>query len=233
MMKKTVIFLFLPILVSNILMGQGTVKETRNVSGFTKVIFGVSGNLYIRQGSEYRLEIEGNRSVLDEIDTEVSGGRLMIKRDVWRFTLRDEKVTVNITMPELEGLSVSGSGSAEVYEFSNIDDLELNVSGSGKLLANSLKTDELNCVISGSGDILLKGEGSADRGEITISGSGSFRGEEVEIDHLTAKISGSGTCYCKAGDSLEAIVSGSGSIFYSGDPSVDARVSGSGRVRKR
>lgn len=232
-MKKTVIFLFFLILAVNVSSGQATLKETRNVSGFTKVIFGVSGNLFIRQGSEYRLEIEGPRSVLDEIDTEVSGGRLLIKRDVWRFTFRDEKVTINITMPELEGLSVSGSGNAEVYEFKNLDDFELNVSGSGKILVNNLNADDLVCVISGSGDIFLKGEGSADRAEISISGSGSFRGEEVEIDNIEAKLSGSGTCYCKAGDSLEAMVSGSGSVFYSGNPRVDARVSGSGRVRQR
>lgn len=232
-MKKAIIFLFLPLLASNILTGQGTVKETRNVNGFTNVNFGISGNLYIRQGSEYRLEIEGSRSVLDEIETEVSGGRLMIRRDSWHFSLRDEQVTVNVTMPELEGLSVSGSGNAEVYEFSGLDDLELNVSGSGKILVNRLKADDLSCVISGSGDILLKGEGSADRGEISISGSGSYRGEEVQIDRISARLSGSGTCYCKAGSSLEASVSGSGNIYYSGNPSVDARVSGSGVVRKR
>lgn len=232
-MKKAVILLFFLILAGNLLSGQGTAKETRNVSGFTKVIFGVSGNLYIRQGSVYSLEIEGPRSVLDEIDTEVSGGRLLIKRDVWGFTFKDEKVTINLMMPDLEGLSVSGSGNAEVYEFTNLDDLELNVSGSGKILMNRLNADDLFCGISGSGDILLKGNGSADRAEISISGSGSFRGEEVEIDKIEVKLSGSGTCYCKAGDSLEAHVSGSGSVFYSGNPRVDARVSGSGRVRQR
>ena len=33
--------------------GQSIVKETRDVSGFTKVSFGVSGNLYINFGSEF------------------------------------------------------------------------------------------------------------------------------------------------------------------------------------
>jgi hypothetical protein len=34
---------------------QSDVKETRNVSGFTKVSFGVSGNLYINFGPEFKV----------------------------------------------------------------------------------------------------------------------------------------------------------------------------------
>ena len=213
---------------------SGQTKETRDVRGFTKISFGVSGNLNIKIGPQFRLEIEGDRRVLDETITQVSGDRLVIKRENWRLLFNnDQRVTVNITMPEIEGLQVSGSGRAEIIDDLQADGLSLSVSGSGKLYTSKVDADELDCSISGSGDIILGSSGSVDNGEISISGSGSFSGENVGIDHLNVHISGSGSCSCKVGDSLEARISGSGNVYYSGNPKIDARVSGSGHVRTK
>jgi hypothetical protein len=218
-------------LTSGILSGQ--VKETRNVTGFSKVSFGVSGDLFIRIGPEFKLVIEGDKDILDEIETEVSGERLNIRKENWHFNFDNEKVTINITMPEIEGLGVSGSGKVQILDNVESDNLSLNVSGSGKIITSGLTVDRFDCGISGSGDIILGSEGSIDSGDISISGSGGFSGEGIEIDHLEVSISGSGDCRCKAGDSLEAHVSGSGNITYLGNPKVDARVSGSGHVRSK
>lgn len=235
-MKKEIIstaFIVTLLLTSSSSFGQASVKESRDVDNFTRVSFGVPGNLYIKVGPTFRFEIEGTRRVLDEIETEVSGDRLAIKLDNWRFSFNNEKVTVNITMPEVEGLSVSGSGKAEMLDAIEADDLDLSVSGSGRLQVGGLNADRLKSSISGSGDIILSGPGSVDNGEISISGSGGFNGEAVEIDHLHISVSGSGDCYCKVGDSLDAGISGSGNVTYSGNPKVNARVSGSGHVRSR
>jgi hypothetical protein len=233
-MKKVLfsaVSLFVMIVITGPASGQS--KETRSVSGFTKVSFGVSGDLFIKIGPEFKLVIEGDKDVLDEIETSVSGERLNIRKENWHFNFDNEKVTINITMPEIEGLSVSGSGKAQIMDPVKSDNLSLSVSGSGKLITSDLNADDLNCGISGSGDIILGSGGSIDNGDISISGSGSFSGEGIEIDHLEVSISGSGNCRCRAGDSLEAHVSGSGNITYSGNPKVDARVSGSGHVRSK
>ena len=225
-------FLITIIMTSGFSYGQ-TVKETRNVKDFTKVSFGVSGNLFIRFGNEFQVTIEGNKSDVREIETEVSGGRLIIKHENWRFSLNDERVTVNITMPEIEGLGVSGSGKAEIMDVTKSDNLKLSVSGSGKLLTADLDVDRLDCGISGSGDIVLAGKGSVDSADISISGSGGFSGESTEIDKLEISISGSGNSHCNVTGSLDASISGSGNVTYSGNPRVNARVSGSGHVRSK
>jgi Putative auto-transporter adhesin, head GIN domain len=233
-MKKLIIpaaIFILAVLSTGISSAQST--ETRNVSGFTKVGFGVAGDLYIRIGPEFKLVMEGDRDILDEIKTDVSGGRLVIRMENWHFNFHNEKVTINLTMPELEGLGVSGSGKAQILDPVKADNLNLNVSGSGKVMTSDLDVDHFECGISGSGDIILGSGGSIDNGSISISGSGGFSGESIEIDHLTVHVSGSGNCRCKAGDSLEARISGSGNVWYSGNPKIDARVSGSGHVRSR
>jgi hypothetical protein len=210
--------------------GQSIVKETRDVSGFTKVSFGVSGNLYINFGSEFKVVLEGERALLEDIETEVSGGRLVIKKENWRINL-NEKVNVYITMPEISGLGVSGSGKAEIKDAVKAENLDLSVSGSGKLFTTDIVAKEVNCHISGSGDIILGGNGNADRSDISISGSGNYVGETLKIESADISISGSGNCTCNVTGSLKASVSGSGNVSYLGNPRLDARVSGSGRVR--
>jgi hypothetical protein len=226
-------FLITVILTSGFSYGQSVVKETRNVRDFTKVSFGVSGNLFIKFGPEYQVVIEGDKRVLNEIVTEVSGGRLIIKQENWRFSFNDERVTVNITMPGIEGLGVSGSGKAEIVDVVKSDNLNLSVSGSGKLLTSDLEADKLNCGISGSGDIVLGGNGNVDSADISISGSGGFSGENTEIDLLEVSVSGSGNCHCNVTGSLNASISGSGNVTYLGNPRINARVSGSGHVRSK
>jgi hypothetical protein len=211
----------------------GQNRETRNVKDFTRVNFGVAGNLFIKIGPQFSLVIEGDDKIIDDIETEVSGGRLVIRKENHRMSFNDEKVTVNLTMPELEGLGVSGSGKAQILDPVESDDLDLSVSGSGKLMTSDLNVDRLDCGISGSGNIILGSKGNIDNGDISISGSGNFSGENIEIDHLEISVSGSGNCVCRAGDTLKASVSGSGNISYLGNPKVDARVSGSGHVRSK
>jgi hypothetical protein len=231
MMKKLAAFFIIVSLATGIAAGQTMVKETRNIKGFSKVNFGVAGNLTINIGPEFSVVVEGTKSDLKEVITELSGDRLLIKQERWRFNL-DEKVNVYITMPALTGLGVSGSGKAEILDaVTDADNLSLSVSGSGKLLTAGLVVDDLNCNISGSGDIIIGSEGNADRADFSISGSGSYSGKDFEIDHLEVSVSGSGNCLCKVGDSLDATISGSGNVTYFGDPKINARVSGSGHVR--
>ena len=215
--------------------GQSVIKQERDLDGFTRISFGISGNLYVEFGRGFSVVLEGDEDDLDEIITEVSNGRLVIKKENRRFySSIDRKVTIRITMPELSGLGVSGSGSAQIVDpVTEADDLDLSVSGSGKLNTSGIVADRLNCSISGSGNIVIGGEGNADSGEIQISGSGNYSGENFEIDRLDVRVSGSGNCTCRAGDSLVAAISGSGNVTYAGNPRIDARVSGSGKVRSR
>jgi hypothetical protein len=230
-MKKAASLLFMVVIMSGFASAQ--TKETRDLKGFTKVSFGISGDMKIKIGPEFSVVLEGDKSDLKEIITEVSGGRLIIKQDSWHFHF-NEKINIYITMPALNGLGVSGSGNAEVLDpIKNADNLDLSVSGSGKLLTAEVETDNLDCSISGSGNITMGSSGNADKGTISISGSGNYRGESMEIDHLEVHVSGSGNCTCKAGDSLRAGVSGSGNVYYYGNPKIDAHVSGSGHVRSR
>jgi hypothetical protein len=234
-MKKVMfISLFVAVLMmstSNSI-GQSTEKETRNVSGFTEIGFGIAGNLHVKIASGFNVVIEGDKKYLSEIETTVRNGNLIIRNDNNRF-FNNLKADIYITLPELKGIYVSGSGNAMIESAIKNEVITLNVSGSGKLMASEIVTDKLNCSISGSGDVILKGSGEIAKGDISIKGSGNYSGATTRIKDLHVHISGSGNCTCNVTESLDASISGSGNINYTGDAKVNARVSGSGHVRSK
>ena len=220
-------FLFSIFLVSATLIAFGQEKEERDVSSFTGVSLGISGDLYITQGSPQKVVVQAENNI-DEIETVVKDGVLRIKTDNWNSNIKGAKIWV--TMPEVESLNVSGSGDIVAETPINADELELKVSGSGTIDISELKGDEIGAAISGSGDIKLAG--SADEMELRISGSGSVYADGLKLSECGIKISGSGSCKIDVTEELDVSISGSGRVTYYSNPQIDARVSGSGRVRK-
>lgn len=203
-------------------------KETRNVSEFTKISFSVSGRLYLRQGNTQSLVLEGDD--LDEISTEVSGGKLRIKKKNSTWNWGRSKIDVYITVKNLEEINLSGSGKIIGETKFEVEDLELSISGSGDMkmdvYANRIETG-----ISGSGSVELKGVSGQNR--LSISGSGKFDAEDMEAESYKISISGSGSCRINVSKEIDARVSGSGSIYYRGNPDkVYNQSSGSGKIRK-
>ena len=215
------------IFIAATLMAFGQDKEERDVSSFTGVSLGISGDLYLTQGSPQKVLIQADND-LDEIETQVKDGVLRIKTDKWNSRIKGVKIW--ITMPEVEALNVSGSGDIIAESPVNTDEIDLKVSGSGTIDVAELKADEIGAAISGSGDLKLAG--SADEMDLRISGSGSVYASGLEVDECGIKISGSGSCKIDVAGELDASISGSGRVTYYGNPQIDARVSGSGKVRK-
>jgi hypothetical protein len=231
-MKKLIALATVLLLVVQASPAQTTYSETRDVSGFTKVGFAVAGEVFIDLGSKYSVVLEGDKKYISEIETKVYGKELRIKRDKW-FDAGNHKVTVRITMPSLEGVSVSGSGKVTVNDPLKGGDLDIGISGSGKAFLGEVALDKVDCSISGSGSLNFSGDGTIDQLEVNISGSGDYVGKSTRVRSLDAHISGSGSCDCYVTEVLRAAISGSGNIYYSGNPKIDASISGSGKLRTK
>ena len=209
-------------------------KRTVDVGSFTELSLAIPANLYIKQGSDESIEIECDEDIFDEIEFDMRGDKLVIKKEGerwnWKNGWRNSEVDIYVTMKTVEALSVSGSGNMESKGTLNTDDLELAVSGSGDMELQ-ITGDELETRISGSGSIRLSG--NANEASARISGSGRVKAEDLTVQTFEARISGSGSCYITVEDEIDASISGSGSIYYAGNPGrVISNSSGSGKVRK-
>ena len=207
--------------------------QERNVPSFSKIALRISGKIYLEQGDNQSVKVVAKESTLEDIITEVKDRTLNIRfPNNYFFKKMDPgKIEIYITVPEIDGLTVSGSGDIVTEEIKTRI-LDLTVSGSGDINIDDLSAERINATISGSGGINIEDGGVADQFSITISGSGKIRAGGFEAQDVKAKISGSGNCSITSNGSINAKISGSGTVYYGGNPSIDSSVSGSGKVRK-
>lgn len=248
-MKKISLFIVL-LAVAGVSYGQN--RETRNVDTFTKLSFRVPGKLYLKQGSPQKVELEGPKDVLKEIETEVDGGKLIIgKEDKWmNWNWGDkDRIIAYVTVKDLSAISVSGSGDLIGQGKITSSDIDLSVSGSGSLQIEVDASGKMEGNVSGSGELIVKGscrsfesdvsgsgevnlsatiQESADFG---VSGSGKIRAEGT-VKEVKTSISGSGKVLAAnlEADKCDIRISGSGDVEINVKTDLDATISGSGTI---
>jgi hypothetical protein len=155
-----------------VLTSNAQIKENRKVDTFSKLAFRVPGKLYLRQGNQQKVEIEGDKDLLKKIQTNVEGSKLVIEHEDDRFWKwgKDEEVIVYVTMKDIEALSVGGSGDLIGETRLVADDIDLNVSGSGNMKVKVDASGDMESDVSGSGNIEL--EGKCESFSSDVSGSG-------------------------------------------------------------
>lgn len=215
------------------LIGEGPiVTEVRTTPDFTGVELKVPGKLYYTEGAAYKVELQSQQNILNEIETIMSGSDLVIRFKHDNTSLKSgEDINVRITAPGVSKLEVHGSGDIESNTAFNPAFLRLAVHGSGSIRILDAETSLLNAEISGSGKINMI-EGIADNQSLKISGSGEMDFGNFIAKKATALISGSGNIKVNVAETLDVNISGSGSVLYRGNPALTSSVSGSGSVSK-
>jgi hypothetical protein len=206
------------------------VEEVRDVSGTTAVLLAAPGKMTIELGDEEELRIEAQEEVMEDLETEVRGGRLEIKVKPGVNLGATQSFKFYLTVTELEAIEIAGSGDVkmpviETRQFSAV------IAGSGDASMEGLEADDLRLVISGSGLFDIDG-GAVTKQIVDISGSGDYRAKDMESDEAVISMAGSGTATVRVSDSLDVDVAGSGAVKYVGNPVVNAHVAGTGEVEQ-
>lgn len=183
-------------------------SESRELDSFTEIYSNSSADLNITIGERQTVKVSADDNLLEVITTEVKGGKLVIDSDKSFST--STGVVVDITVPELEGTSINGSG-------------DINIQG--------LSGNQFTASINGSSDI--EATGAVDNIEVSINGSGSADFEQVAAKKGKIIINGSGDIDINVKESLYAEIRGSGEIRYTGTPRIDSKVRGSGHISPR
>ena len=210
--------------------GSGRViSEKRDVHGFKRVELAGSGELSISQGSAESLTIEADDNIVPKIKTEVWGDRLKIGMESGVSVRPTVPMRYTLVVRDLTELELSGSGKINAGSL-RCGDLTLDISGSGSMRLDQLTAENVRAEIDGSGNIRVVGKATGQT--VQISGSGSYHAEELESSSARVSIDGSGDSTIWVHNALSASIGGSGSVEYYGNPnSISRSVSGSGRVR--
>lgn len=208
----------------------GETKEKREVAKFQSLDLAISATVHLRQGGSQSLELEGDADDLEKIITEVSGSELKIKTRPGSWNIG--RVTVYLTMEQIEDLNISGSGSIKAETGIKSNNLSMVISGSGSINIPDLSVQRVSSVISGSGNISYAGNSTTNDSKIVVTGSGNVNAEGLGSNNANITITGSGDCKVNANEKLDVQITGSGSVFYKGKALINANVTGSGKVRQ-
>lgn len=215
---------------------DGTVRETREVSGFDRVTLKEFGKLFIIQGEEEALTIESPPEILERITSEVKEGELFlgIKGGIMdKFTdfisssLGGHQIIFKVSVIELRGLNIFGAGSANADDIKT-DQLALKLSGAGSIKMRGLSTEAMKVSLPGTGKIELAG--TAVEQKVNISGAGGYSARKLESKIAEVHLSGAGKGIVWATDDLDISITGLGSVDYYGSPNLKQSVTGLGNV---
>ncbi|WP_258104274.1 head GIN domain-containing protein [Marinoscillum sp. MHG1-6] len=244
MNKLTIITLAL------ILSFQGLAQETetRNLSSFDGVAVSTAIEATLTKGSSEEIKIVSEGVALNDIITEVDGGRLKVYID--KSNNRRSDVKVYIVYKNLSSLKASSAGSIQVTDKIIISgDFEIDVSSAGDIKA-SIKADEIDIDASSAGDIKLTVEarsleadlssaadveisGIVEELNVEASSSGEFSGDDLTCNSAELRASSGGSIAVGVKEKLKARASSGGSIIYAGTPKyLDKETSSGGSVRK-
>ena len=210
-------------------------SQVRTVSAFTEISLKIDANVHLKQGNTQSVEVKGNGETLNRLITDVNDRKLVIKfpSDTWFKKWNPGPVDIYVTIPQIDALTISGSGSIVSKEKINSRILSLTLSGSGDINLADLSAEKVSVMLSGSGNVHLSGSSeTAAEFKATISGSGNVKAVDFPADDVNVKIGGSGNCWVNSVKNLVAKLAGSGNVIYRGNPLVDSSILGSGNVKK-
>jgi len=203
------------------------ITENREVSGFTGVDMRTFGTITITQGDEEALVVGGSDNLVELIQTSVRDGVLVIEMEnISVETLETDKMlTFDITVKDLDHLTVSGFATVEMQGLET-ESLSLLMSGAGAIDLTNLELDTISVNLSGVGGVILAG--SANHAEIEISGGGEINAGDLKCTTANTNVSGLGTATLWVTENLTGKISGAGSVHYYGDPQTNTSSSRAG-----
>ncbi len=185
----------------------------------------IPADVTIEQGDEQKITVEGDENIVDRLKTRVNGGEWKIDTD--RCIRNIGTLNIHMVVKDMKKIFVSGSGKVTSSNIIQTDKMDLDISGSGDIDVG-LDVIDLEVGISGSGKMFA--EGKTEYADYKISGSGDVRAFELDSRRADVTISGSGSVEVTVEERLKVRISGSGDVYFRGDPELDISVSGSGDV---
>jgi Putative auto-transporter adhesin, head GIN domain len=213
-MKKSILFVLSCIVGSAIAFSQS--RKAFNLKDFEGLEIGSAFNIEVTQGN-FKIVVEGSEEDLNNIEATVIGGKLRIrhKDTKWSWTKNRKNLNLMVSMPTIKSIDFSGATNSTVSGFSNLDVLDLDLSGASKSNIN-LTARKINFDVSGATSLTLNGKAQYMTGE--VSGASHIKATNFEVSEANIDASGASNIKVYVTQNLKIEASGASSIRYRGRP---------------
>ena len=216
-----------------------TIKESKNyvtkeikVDNFNKItVTGSPTVVYTQRSGKPEVTVYTSDNIAEVLDIHVTNGTLYVgfKKGI---SVSYRKLDIRVSSPDVNSLSVTGSGEIQLANGLKTEDLTLSVAGSGDLNGNHIQCDGLKASVAGSGDLDLNDIRCATV-KASVAGSGDLVLKRLASTSVEASVAGSGDLVLDGqAEEAQYSVAGSGDLNASGleAKSVNASVAGSGDI---
>ncbi len=236
--------------VTQAIIGSGNLI-TRKIDStdFTKLEIGHVFQAKITRSDSFSVSITVDDNLLEYVVVRKSGNTLRIYLE-GGYTYIGTTKMVEITMPKIDKLSLSGASWVEVSGFRSSNRLELEASGVSSLNIDDMKAGDTDFEISSGsrvsgsieiadGSFNISGASSIDlegyAGDISIEASGASHADlaNFPVSNATVKISGASVVTVNASGTINGNVSGASRLTYLGNPALTIEMSGDSTVDRR
>lgn len=208
------------------------VDQVTSMNTFDEV--GVAGpfNVIYMQGEGCTVLVKGSIEQLGKMTIYVEGSSLVIDQRKDEPSGTFDGMQIFVTAPVVNGLSIAGSGKLTAPKALNVNDLRLEVAGSGEITLAQLTCKDLRNEIAGSGDVTL-GDVQANKVKNEIAGSGNIDFARLTCKNINNEIAGSGDIILNNlnVENVKSEIAGSGDVILRGNiGSHSEDIAGSGKV---
>ena len=182
--------------------------QKRTVAPFTSISSEGAFTIEITCQKDLSLEVEGDDNVLEFVTAEVGGNILRLKNTKNYST--NEPVKFRISVPNLEGLSVSGAGRIDIKGMNN-DKFEVDANGAPTI------------TVAGTTKVI----------DVGTNGAGKIDTTKLHASRGVVDANGAARVDLDVTDQLDATVNGPSTVTYKGDPVVNKTIRGPGKVERR
>jgi hypothetical protein len=211
-----------------------TVSRDYQVGGFNEIELAGRYDVQVRTGAKPSVSARGPEKLIERLVVEVEGDKLLIHPRKERSWFRmgwssKDKIAVTVTVPNLEGATLAGSGGINVDKVQG-ERFNGQIAGSGDLRLGTIDVGLLKLGIAGSG-AFSSGSGRARNAEYDIAGSGKVDAQGISAEDLKISVAGSGDIRAHATKTAKVDIVGSGDVEVTGGARCTVSKAGSGDVR--
>ena len=209
--------------------------EIRELGEFSRISMRGVSRLFITQGKNQEVKLEGDEIAISRITTNVSDGQLVVdigrdwveKLSAGFDFLSTNDIRIYITIKDLDELEVAGAADVEMGAFKT-KDLTLKLIGASNMKVEDLSADSLRTELPGAGRVSISGK--VDDQVMTLAGAGNFSGHKLKSKTAKVTLSGVGSAQMWVTGELDVTIAGVGSVEYYGNPRIKQSVTMLGRV---
>jgi len=212
-----------------------SISRNYPVGGFTAIEVAGPYDVEVHTGGQPAVSATGPQKMIEQMMVEVKGDQLRIypreHRGIFHmgWNISGGTVRVAVTVPQLRGASIAGSGDIRVNQVRG-NAFEGNVAGSGSLGVDALDVQTLKLAIAGSGGVKAA-SGRAQSAKYEIGGSGDIDARGLQAQTAEVSIAGSGSVSAHATGTAAVNIMGSGDVEVTGGAKCSVSKQGSGDVR--